>query len=502
MRFVRCGSCGAARALRFYDAQMPPIDSPDVGSLMESLRSVVGASNVIVDPDQLASFRNDWTRRFVGSPAAVVRPGSTHEVASVVKLVVSAGLALVPQGGNTGLVGGSIADEGAVIVSTARLNVLGDVDTAALQVSVGAGVTLADVQAHARASGLSFPVDLGARDSATIGGMAATNAGGMSVIRFGMMRAQIVGIEAVLADGTIVSRMTGLLKDNTGFDFAAILVGSEGTLGIITAVRLRLVPGGESMVSVALAVPTLEAGLQSVRSLQRHGVTVDAAEIIRRPGVDMMAAHLRRAVPPEFGPEKVLFLNLVTGGGVSGNRTSQSDALSDREQRALADVLAELASIPGYGRDAIVAATDRERRVLWDWRERHTEALSTLGIPVKLDVSLPVDALDPFEQAIDALVAKVCPEAQVHVFGHIADGNLHVNVLGAQDASQEHAVEYAVLGDVLARGGSVSAEHGIGRAKRSWLRRQRGDADVDAMLLVKRALDPQNRLNPGVLFDP
>ncbi len=490
------GPCRRPPLRRPYDDAMESLadeDSAELRSLLDALRTVVGASNVITDADQLASFRTDWTRRFVGSPAGVVRPGSTYEAAAVVKIVVSAGHAVVPQGGNTGLVGGCMAERGAIIVSTTRLNVLGDIDRAAMQVSVGAGVTLAAVQEHAAAADLSFPVDLGGRDSATIGGMVATNAGGMSVIRFGMMRAQVVGIEAVLADGSVVRRMTGLLKDNTGFDFASMLVGSEGTLGLVTAVRLRLVPGREAMVSLAIAVPTLGAGLGVVRALQQHGVIIDAAEVIRRQGVELMATHLGRGTPQEFGTEKVLFLNVVTGRDESGGESG----LSDRDLRALTDVLSGLRESP----DALVATTDRERLSLWDWRERQAEALSARGIPVKLDVSLPLHELDGFEGSIDALVEAVCQGAHVHVFGHIADGNLHVNVLGARDEPEERAIEHAVLGDVIERGGSVSAEHGIGRAKRKWLRQQRGDADVDAMLLIKRAFDPANLLNPGVLFD-
>lgn len=473
-------------------------ETAEWGTLLGALRRVVGASNVITDDDQLASYRVDWTRRFVGAPAAVVRPGSTDEAALAMKLIVSAGRAVIPQGGNTGLVGGSMADPGAIVVSTTRLTDIGDIDVAAMQVSVGAGVTLRAVQERAAAVGLLFPVDLGGRDTATIGGMVATNAGGMAVLRFGMMRSQVVGIEAVLADGSVLRRMTGLLKDNTGFDFASMLVGSEGTLGLITAVRLRLVPGRETLVTLAISVPTFAAGLSVVRSLQHSGLTIDAAEVIRRQGVELMATHLNRGIPPEFGAQNVLFVNVVTGSSLHReSRASDAGGLSDLDLGALNDVLASLDDTP----DALVATTDRERRSLWDWRERQAEALSARGIPVKLDVSLPVHELDGFEQSIDALVRNVVPRADVHVFGHIADGNLHVNVLGATNPAEERAIEHAVLGDVLKRGGSVSAEHGIGRAKRKWLRQQRGDADVDAMLAIKRAFDPRNLLNPGVLFD-
>jgi FAD/FMN-containing dehydrogenase len=464
-------------------------------ALFSRLREVVGPHHVITDPDQLASFATDWTRRFTGSPRAVVRPATTAEVASVLQLLMAAGIAVVPQGGNTGLVGGSICEGEAVVVSTSRLNGIGDVDTAAMQVSVGAGVTLAALHAHVGSVGLRFPVDLGARSSATIGGMVATNAGGTSVIRFGMMRAQLLGVEAVLTNGLVVSRMSGLVKDNTGYDFAALLAGSEGTLAVITQVRVRLVPANETMISVAISIPSLAAGLRIVRSLQSNGVTVDAAEFVRHQGLDMMSAHLGRPIPREFGApaEKVLLLNLA----VPAEGEPATETIPTAVEVALAGAAGVLQKEFDHTTDIIVATSPREQTSLWEWRERHTEALSALGIPLKLDVSLPPDQLDGFESEIDALVADACPTATVHVFGHIADGNLHVNVLGGDD---EHQLEQLILGDVVRRGGSVSAEHGIGRAKRHWLRTQRGDADVEAMQLLKRSWDPTNRMNPGVLF--
>jgi FAD/FMN-containing dehydrogenase len=473
---------------------MSSTGSTDLPPLFDYLARVVGSANVLHtrdQADQVASFATDWTRRFVGSPIAVVRPGTSDETAIVVRALTDAGVDIVPQGGNTGLVGATMCDAGAVILSTTRLKELGLVDGAAMQVSVGAGVTLGQLHAHVASAGLRFAVDLGARDSATIGGMIATNAGGTSVVRYGMMRAQVQGIEAVLPDGSIVRRMTGLLKDNTGFDFGAILAGSEGTLAVITAARLRLVAVDANVMSVAVAVPSLGAGLRVVRLLQASGVVIDAAEIVRRQGLEMMARHLGRGIPAEFGHHKVLLVNIANGN-------AESEAISEAVQRSLQSVVELLDVQYGYRSDPVVASTTRERHSLWEWRERHTEALSALGIPTKLDVSIPVEELDRFESEIDAFVHAICPGSAVHVFGHIADGNLHVNVLGAGD--REHAVEDAVLNDVLRRGGSVSAEHGIGRLKQPWLRAQRGDADVAAMRAIKFALDPGKHMNPGVLF--
>jgi FAD/FMN-containing dehydrogenase len=465
--------------------------------LFDRLAAIVGSANVLhtaEQADQIASFATDWTRRFVGTPRAVVRPGSVEQTAEVVRALVEAGVCVVPQGGNTGLVGGTCAGPDSVIVSTIRLTTLGPVDTDAMQVAVGAGVTLGQLHAHVSSAKVRFPVDLGARDSATIGGMIATNAGGTSVVRFGMMRSQIQGIEAVLPDGSTIRRMSGLLKDNTGFDFASILAGSEGTLAIITAARLRLVPKDARIISTAVAVPSLAAALRVVRLWQAAGLTIDAAEIVRRQGLETMASHLQRPIPAEFGIDKVLLANIALGT----DATKIDDSFPEEVQTALTNAVQLLTDEFGFSSNPLVASSSREQKTLWEWRERHTEALSALGIPVKLDVSIPVPELDRFESEIDSIVRRVCPNSVVHVFGHVADGNLHVNVLGAGD--HEHSVEEAVLADVLSRGGSVSAEHGIGRAKQRWLHSQRGGPDVAAMHAVKQAFDPTGRMNPGVLF--
>ncbi len=351
---------------------MSATGSDDLRSLFDYLATVVGTANVLHtsdQADQIASFATDWTRRFVGTPRAVVRPGSAEETATVVRSLVEAGVSVVPQGGNTGLVGATMCGPGAVIVSTSRLQGLGPVDEAAMQVSVGAGVTLGQLHAHVASSGLRFAVDLGARDSATIGGMIATNAGGTSVIRYGMMRAQIQGIEAVLPNGTIVRRMTGLLKDNTGYDFGAVLAGSEGTLAVITSARLRLVPADAGLISVAIAVPSLFAALRVVRLLQSNGAVIDGAEIVRAQGLEMMSSHLGRAIPAEFGDAKLLLTNIAVAG---------IETVTDSLQQTLQAVIELLRDEFGAPSDPLVASSLRDRHSLWEWRERHTEALSAL----------------------------------------------------------------------------------------------------------------------------
>jgi FAD/FMN-containing dehydrogenase len=271
-----------------------------------------------------------------------------------------------------------------------------------------------------------------------------------------------------------------------------MLAGSEGTLAVVTAARLRLVAIDADMVSIAIAVPSLAAGLRVVRFLQSSGAVIDAAEIVRRQGLEMMATHLGRAIPAEFGIDKVLLVNVAVAACVG------AETIPESLQQHLVDVIELLGGEFDFPSNPLVASSLRERMSLWEWRERHTEALSALGIPVKLDVSIPFGELDGFESEIDSLVRAVVPNGTVHIFGHIADGNLHVNVLNAGE--HEHAVEEAVLADVLRRGGSISAEHGIGRLKQPWLQAQRGDADVAAMLAVKAAFDPTNCMNPGVLF--
>jgi len=449
------------------------------GLPLEALRVAVGPEHVLVDPGLTASYETDWTGRFSGRAGCVVRPADTTEVAAVMKACAAAGTPVVVQGGNTGLVGGAVPAGGEVLLSLARLDELGDVDVLAGQVTAGAGVTLAALQAHARSAGLDFGVDLAARDSATVGGLVATNAGGIRVLRYGSMRAQLLGAEAVLADGSVVSRMAGLLKDGTGYDLVSLLCGSEGTLGVVTRVRLRLVPRLASRAVALLAMPDADAALALLPGLRERLPHLSAAELLFAPGLALVRKHGH--LPPPFAEEHPAYLLVECS-----DRHDPTDALVD----AVAEAEGLL--------DATVATDSAGQRALWAYREQHTEAISAEGVPVKLDVSVPTGRLPELVARLQPTVSAVAPDARLIVFGHVNEGNLHVNVLDTGDLAEQ--VTEAVLRLVAELEGSISSEHGVGRAKAEWLGLSRSVTEIAAMRAIKDALDPAGLLNPGVLL--
>jgi FAD/FMN-containing dehydrogenase len=443
------------------------------------LGTVVGPAHVLTDPEVTAGHAVDWTGRFRGSTRAVVRPASTDEVAGVLQVCHEVGVPVVPQGGNTGLVGGSVPMAGEVVLSLRRLDRLDPVDALAGQVTAGAGVTLAALQRHAAAAGWAFGVDLAARDGATVGGMVATNAGGNRMLRYGAMRAQVAGIEAVLADGRVISHLGGLLKDNTGYDLAGLLTGSEGTLAVVTRVRLRLVARLDQRVVALLALRSVRDAATAAAELRRGLDTLEAAELFLAEGLDLVCRAF--GLPRPFATAQRAYLLVEC---------------ADHEDPvpALGRAVEELGPLVA---DAAVATDAAHRSALWRYREAHTEAIATLGVPHKLDVTLPATQLAAFVERVPEVVARVAPGATTVLFGHVGDGNVHVNVVGAGDE-----VDGAVLELVAAMGGSISAEHGIGRAKRAWLHLSRTAAEIEVFRAIKRALDPRGILNPGVLLPP
>jgi FAD/FMN-containing dehydrogenase len=451
--------------------------------LLDAMRSAVGPGHVLTDPNLRASYETDWTRRWSGQALAVVRPGTIDEVVAVVRACAAAGVVLIPQGGNTGLVGGSVpravASRAQVVLSTLRLRGLDPVDMLAGEVTVGAGVSLSALQAHARAAGHGFGVDLGARDSATIGGMIATNAGGIHVLRHGPMRAQLLGIEAVLADGSVVRRLPGMVKDNTGYHLPSLLAGSEGTLALITRAHLRLVP---LMARRAVALVALEATTDAVSlagGLRRTLPLLAAAELFFDAGLELVLRHSGGERP--FRERHPAYLLLEAEGDAD-----PTDELA-----------AAVAAAPAVV-DAAIASDEAGRARLWRLREGHTEAISAEGIAHKLDVALPLARLAEFLDRVVREVGAASPGSATYLYGHVCEGNMHLGIIGP--APDDEAADDAVLGLVVAMGGSTSAEHGIGAAKVGWLEADRGAADVAAMRAIKRALDPSWILNPGVLF--
>lgn len=444
--------------------------------LTAALAEVVGGSHVLVDPQVTGAYTTDWTGRFSGTTRGVVRPADTDEVAEVLRRCSDAEAAVVPQGGNTGLVGGSVPHDGEVVLSLARLDTIEPVDPTGSQVTAGAGVTIADLRRHAAAAGMTYGVDLASRDSATVGGTIATNAGGVNVVRYGSTRAQVVGLEAVLADGRVLRRMQPMAKDSTGYDLPGLLAGSEGTLAVITRARLRLHPAPHFRVVALMGVESTAqavAVLGAVRSLP----SLHAVEWFHRLGMEIVCNHAGYPLPL---PRPFETYVLVECAGAADPAEALAAALAD--------------SVPSAD---IAVATDRAgRERLWAYRERAAEALSAAGVPLKYDVGVPPDRLVEFE----ARAAEVCARhgGQLFIFGHLAEGNAHANVLGADP--DDEALDEALLTVVASLDGTISAEHGVGTLKRRWLRLTRDETDRSAMAAVKQALDPAGLLNPAVLF--
>jgi FAD/FMN-containing dehydrogenase len=447
--------------------------------LVRAVTDVVGVAHVLTDPDVVASYTIDWTGRFCGSTPAVVRPGSAEEVAAVLSLCRSHSAAVVPQGGNTGMVGGSVPLHGEVVVSLRRLSVVGPVDAAAGQLTAQAGVTLAGVQAAARDAGWAYGVDLGGRDSATIGGNVATNAGGLRVLRYGDTRAQLLGVQAVLGTGDVVEHLGGLLKDNTGYALHSLMCGSEGTLGIVTAMRLRLVPPAPARVAAILGMKNAASAVAAAQELRRTLPALSAAELMLRAGVELVCTV--SAAPPPFAAPHEAYLLVEASGPVDPTP----------------ELTAAVGALAGV-EDAAVAVDSQRIAALFRYREGHTEAVNSLGAPPhKLDVTLPHGVLAEMVERLPSVVEAVAPGAAVWLFGHVGDGNVHVNVTGV--APDDERVDDAVFRAVADVGGSISAEHGIGTAKRRWLELNRGPAELRAFAAIKHALDPDGIMNPHVL---
>lgn len=444
--------------------------------MINNLISDLNAARVdyTTDPDVIDGHTTDWTGRFTGHADILVRPRSTAEVQLALRAASVTGTRVTIQGGNTGLVGGSVpppqdtqASRGPMmILTTTGLNWIDPVDTESRSLTAGAGATLAAVQQQAAAAGLLYGVDLAARDSATIGGTVATNAGGIRVCAYGMTRAQVMGVEAVLADGAVISRLTGLTKDNTGFDLAALLTGSEGTLAVITAVRLRLHPSPPESIVALVGIDSLADALRLVHSAVPSDAALLGAEVVDAATLDLVAqvAELPR---PDLGAHPYALL-------------------LEASELDLPDTAAE---------HAIAALDADDQRRLWTYRERASEAASTLGVVHKLDISVPLHNLD----ALVAGVRDLTPaHAQLLIFGHLADGNLHVEIAGVDP--DDTAMDEAILELATDLAGAVSAEHGVGRAKAQSLHLSRTPGDIEAMRRIKSALDSAGLLNPGVLL--
>ena len=462
-------------------------------NLLQALAAAVGESNVFTG-DEAAPYLTDWRKRYVGAALAVVRPASTAETAAIVRACVGSRTPMVPQGGNTGLVGGGTPDASgsAVVISMQRMNRVRSIDVANDTITVEAGCVLQRVQEAASEQSRLFPLSLAAEGSATIGGNLATNAGGVQVLRYGNARDLTLGLEVVLASGEVWDGLRGLRKDNTGYDLKHLFIGAEGTLGVITAATLKLYPLPAARMTALAALPSLEAATRLLeRARAAAGAALTAFEVMGRitlqHAVEMLPA-LRMPLP--LAQPWYALLEL-------------SDTESEQHAAAVFErVLAE-ALDAGDIVDAAVASSIAEARALWALREGIPEAHAKRGGNVKHDISLPVSCIAEFVESTNAALRRRFAWIEPIVFGHLGDGNLHYNMGTAAgtpiDVAFEHEqrINEVVNDAVHARGGSISAEHGLGQLKREAITRYKSALELELMRRIKDALDPLALMNPG-----
>ena len=466
--------------------------------LIDPLRRIVGEHNVLTEGD-LTAWEQDWRKRERGKALAVVRPASTAQVADVVKACAAAGVSIVPQGGNTGLAVGSIPDASGrqVVLSLTRMNAVRSIDAANLTVTVEAGCVLQSLQEAARTAGFLFPLSLAAEGSCTIGGNLATNAGGTQVLRYGNARELCLGLEVVTPQGEIWEGTSGLRKDNTGYDLRDLIVGSEGTLGIITAATMKLYPLPAARLTAWAAVPSLEHAVQLLGLAHQHlgaGLT----------GFEVMGRFALSLVPKHFPAQRVPFIADSEGASPWCVLLENSDNESEDHARQRFEALLEKAFEEGCVSDAVVAENLSQAKALWHVRESIPLAQAEEGLNIKHDISIAVSRIPAFVAETDALLEKEIPGVRLVNFGHLGDGNLHYNVQAPADGdarafllNEEERVNTLVYDAVQRFGGSISAEHGIGSLKAHKLEKHKSPVALSMMRAIKGALDPNNTLNPG-----
>ena len=470
--------------------------------LIDAVRTALGAKAVVTDPNDIAPWLDDWRGRYHGASAAILSPDTTQGVATVLRLAGEFGVALVPQGGNTSMVGGATppADGSALILSLRRMNRIRSINPAAQLAVVEAGVILETLHDAADAQGMRFPLTLGARGSATIGGLTSTNAGGTQVLRFGTMRALVAGIEAVLPDGSIYDGLAALKKDNRGYDLTQLLVGAEGTLGVITAATLRLVPAVHDRATGWLAVESPADALKALRVMEaQSGSAIESFELVPKIALDLVLKH----IPGTRAPFAVVPPWLVLVDYVSPSAAAPAQA-------ALEDVM-QCVLAAGLAQDGVVAASEAQAEAFWRLRDSISEAERAEGPTMAHDISVPVDAMPGFMLHAAAQVEAAFPGVHASAFGHLGDGNVHFHVNappglgGGVDAARWRAevgepASHMVYDLVVAAGGSISAEHGIGQMKRDELARLSSPARMAALRAIKAGLDPHGLMNPGKLL--
>ena len=462
--------------------------------LLNTLKQAIGAAHVLTEGD-LTAYEQDWRKRTRGQALAVVRPGNTDEVAAVVKACAQAGVSIVPQGGNTGLVVGGIPDDSGtqVLLSLQRMNAVRAVDGDNLTITVEAGCVLQNLQQAAEKAGFLFPLSLGSEGSCTIGGNLSTNAGGTQVVRYGNTRELCLGLEVVTAQGDILHGLSGLRKDNTGYDLRNLMIGSEGTLGIITAATMKLYPLPAAKLTAWAAVPSVEQAVRLLGLAHKHlGAGLTGFEMMGQFALSLVDKHYPQLRVPlwQQTPYCVLLEN--------------SDTESEAHARERFEHLLEIAFEDGCVTDAVVAESLSQARNLWHIRESITMAQAEEGLNIKHDISLSVSAIPTFVVETDAMLKREIEGVRLVNFGHLGDGNLHYNVQAPEGSdnqaflkTQEDRVNTLVYDAVKRFGGSISAEHGVGSLKVDTLPDYKDPTALAVMRQIKQALDPKGTLNPG-----
>jgi FAD/FMN-containing dehydrogenase len=456
-------------------------------ALIGALHAALGEANVITNAIDMAAYVKDWRGRYQGDALCVVRPGTTKEVAEAVRICCKAKVAIVPQGGNTGLCGGATPRHREVVISLTRLNRVRAIDATNSTITVDAGCTLSAVQAAAAESERLFPLSIASEGTATIGGCLSTNAGGVQVLRYGNARELTLGIEAVLPDGRIWNGLRGLRKDNTGYDLKHLFIGAEGTLGLITAAVLKLFPQPRSQATAWVAVESPAAAVSLLLHLrQDFGDRITAFELIGYSALELVLRHIPAARKPLAD-------------------TSAWYVLAELSEFVDGDLNAALQqSLAAYGVvDAALAMSDTQRRTLWQLRENISEAQRIEGFSIKHDIAVPVSRIDEFVIQANAELTKRFPYVHIVCFGHVGDGNLHYNL--SMSSVEENTVFIArshevsrIVHDIVNQlDGSISAEHGLGQLKREEIKRYKSDIEMELMQSIKRALDPHGLMNPG-----
>ncbi len=459
-------------------SQYDPIMATEPG-VIEALRGIVGSQNVLDDPGGTERYRRDFTGRFQAEPTVVVRPESTEQVAAIVKACLEREHAIVPQGGNSSLVGGAVPMAGEVVVSTERMGGVESFTTHAGVMAAGAGTTLDTLQQTARGEGWDYCIDLASRGVATLGGTIATNAGGSRVVRYGDTRAQVFGVELVTGTGEVVSNIGGTLRDNTGYHLPSIVTGSEGTLGIVTRARVRLHPYLPARTTAVLRFDDEAQAAEAAESMRRSLPSVESIEIFFGSGLELVCSVAN--LKPPF-PETAGGYLLVEVAG------------TDDQTEHLGDVVGALPDVA----DVAVAQDSSARTRLWQYVEMHNPAIGSQGIPRKLDVAVPPGALAELTRRIEPAVHAVSADAKVWLFGHGGESALHVNITGVEPS--DTAASQAVVDLISDMDGTISSDYGIGRAKLPWVAAIHSPTYLALQRRLKATFDPAGIMNPGVLF--